>query len=445
MTTKVMTTKRFLGALFGTISLMPILIRTPDYYLADTRVAQYLGFQARLVLLLLVSVCVLSISLRMPYRTFILLQIAFWGVKSYADESVPFPNLTCENRPDHKCVILVTGATSGIGLGTAQEIVSHGHTLLMGCRTEAKCDEAIKNMSIPEDQQHLVKKVPGLELSDLKMIRNVTNKENMKGILGDNKTIDIVVASAGLVPVGNKLTKQEIEMGLGVMYFGHYGLIEWLYLGDILSLVHRVVIVSSDLAYLGTFHESLVDKDNYEDDLKGQITRGCEKAEPACLNFSSANIIVNSAGTESYCFGSYPRAKLANIMHARWLYERRTYDIDKKKDPNARVGVASVHPGLVDTSLAQFVSPFQWLPEILIRLRNQYIRYVLRSPKQAAAIVMSGAEWDKAQGGFLNGRAQVVSWDTLPPEASHNDSLKNLWIIGDKILSKVIDNMTAND
>ena len=48
-------------------------------------------------------------------------------------------------------IILLTGATDGIGLETAKKLASMGHTLLLYGRNETKLNDIVKNLSaLPE-------------------------------------------------------------------------------------------------------------------------------------------------------------------------------------------------------------------------------------------------------------------------------------------------------
>jgi len=90
-----------------------------------------------------VALALLKLASRRPGQALIITVALFAWVKQLADGSVPPPAV-----PGHysgtvsPMTTLVTGANSGVGYAVALELARSGHTVLLACRSTAKCDAA---------------------------------------------------------------------------------------------------------------------------------------------------------------------------------------------------------------------------------------------------------------------------------------------------------------
>ena len=79
---------------------------------------------------------------------FVALCIILNGVKRDMDENLLVEyserNLSPQKYNFESKVVIVTGANSGVGLGTAQAMHKLGATVIMACRSKAKCHNAAK-------------------------------------------------------------------------------------------------------------------------------------------------------------------------------------------------------------------------------------------------------------------------------------------------------------
>lgn len=64
-------------------------------------------------------------------------------------------------------VIIITGASAGLGKESALDLVKQGGEVILGCRNESKAKEAMKSLN--EEEQKLVKFIK-LDLSDFDSI-----------------------------------------------------------------------------------------------------------------------------------------------------------------------------------------------------------------------------------------------------------------------------------
>ena len=100
-------------------------------------------------------------------------------------------------------IIIITGASSGLGKYSAIELVNKGAKVIFACRNEEKTKKVISE--IAEDKRHLAI-FEKLDLSSFKSVINFTNNVKSK-----YPKIDILMNNAGIVPYDYKMTEDNIE------------------------------------------------------------------------------------------------------------------------------------------------------------------------------------------------------------------------------------------
>lgn len=133
----------------------------------------------------------------------------------------PRPHLTEANlsRQDGK-VFIVTGGASGIGYQLATMLYRAGGKVYIAGRSEAKAQEAIKQIrsSVPDSSSTGTFEYLHLELDDLSSI-----KASAEGFRGKESKLDVLWNNAGvsLPPVGSK-SRQGHELQLATNCLGPY-------------------------------------------------------------------------------------------------------------------------------------------------------------------------------------------------------------------------------
>lgn len=317
-------------------------------------------------------------------------------------------------------VVVVTGASSGVGLASAQLFSQFGATVVLGCRNAVRCEAAKRSIAAA-----LRKKVtfvgpvevgPPLDLSSLDSVWSFTEK-----VKAQYPSLDILVNNAGAVAEPGARTAQGFEELWGTMHLGHFALTEWLLPSllkplsthdqeeedeDFMPLHHsvddpidesdpgaaaasaaaatvsrdlrtmrgagssRVVWVASEAFLRGSFDESLMSGSG-TGDLHGEGVDNCQTSAwglPCC-----------PIGACPHTNG-YARAKLANVLTA--------YELQKRVDAHAlslpaahrprRLVSSSLHPGAVATNIH---------PVFSSRVTN----WPMRSSLQAARLVIYAA------------------------------------------------------
>ena len=160
--------------------------------------------------------------------------------------------------------VLVTGANTGIGFATCRglmETAEEGMVVHVACRSREKAVETVQRLveeaaaaatPVPQrakskaaDQAVHVVPAPPLELSDLDSVARFVKEFR--------EPLDVLVENAGIMLIPNlQLTKQGVELTVGVNHVAHQALLEGLERNLLEGArtnrdgVARVVVVSSD-------------------------------------------------------------------------------------------------------------------------------------------------------------------------------------------------------
>lgn len=197
-------------------------------------------------------------------------------------------------------VVLVTGASAGLGLETVRALAGHGATVIAAVRDTGRAEAALDGVGVGVGDRVTVETV---DLASLASVRAFTDR-----IAAGHDRLDVLIANAGLMACPKGLTEDGFELQFGTNHLGHFVLVNRLVPLLLASAPSRVVSLSSLAHRVGDV--DLVDP-----------------------NFES---------TPYDEFLAYGRSKTANILFAVEL-DRRLRD--------RGVRAVAVHPGAVDTEL----------------------------------------------------------------------------------------------
>ena len=204
---------------------------------------------------------------------------------------------TAADLPDQSGrTIIVTGATSGLGLVTARELARVGARVVLAVRDPAKGERAAATMAGHTE-------VRELDLADLASVRNFAT--------GWAGPLDVLINNAGIMRVPEGRTRDGFELQIGTNHLGPFALTNLL----LPHITGRVVTVSSQLHRRGR-----LDLDD--------------------LNWRSRRY----KSLQAYC-----DSKLANLLFILELQRQLTA---------AGSGVLAVaaHPGIATTNLTSHLS-----------------------------------------------------------------------------------------
>lgn len=142
---------------------------------------------------------------------------------------------------------LVTGATSGLGLRSAEALARHGARVILGGRNPDKAESARRQVATAATGP--APEVLALDLADLASVRAAADDLGRRA-----DRLDILMNNAGVMATPPRRTADGFELQFGTNHLGHFALT-----GLLLPLLSetqrpRIVIVSSTAHRSGVMH-----------------------------------------------------------------------------------------------------------------------------------------------------------------------------------------------
>lgn len=211
------------------------------------------------------------------------------------------PGWNANHIPDQSGrTAVVTGANSGIGLITAQELARCGARVVLACRSEARGTEAAARITaqVPGAQVEFGR----LDLADLSSVRRFADRYPYSGL-------DLLINNAGVMALPYGKTADGFETQFGVNHLGHFALTGLLLPKLLNTPGARVVSLSS-------FMHGMADIDMGDLNSEHRYNR----------------------------WTAYARSKTANLLFVHELARRLGA-------AGSQVVAAAAHPGYADTNL----------------------------------------------------------------------------------------------
>jgi NAD(P)-dependent dehydrogenase (short-subunit alcohol dehydrogenase family) len=272
---------------------------------------------------------------------------------------------TAVPRQDGRTVV-VTGATSGIGLQTARILAAFGAHVVLAVRNPDKGAAVARELAGSTE-------VRRLDVSDLASVRSFAEETGQ---------IDVLVNNAGIMAVPFARTADGFESQLGTNHLGHFALTNLL----LPKLTDRVVVVGSAAHRSGRID---LDDLNWE--------RRPYRAYPA-----------------------YAQSKLANLLFLAELQRRLTAH-------GSTLRTTGAHPGYTSTALQGGTGNrvFTWLSDLGNTLVGMPAWQGALTTVYAATMDLPGNSYVGPQG-----PGEMLGWPTLvgrSPAASDPELAKALW------------------
>lgn len=239
---------------------------------------------------------------------------------------------------------LVTGATSGVGLVTAQVLAARGAHVVLAVRSPSKAQPIVEQIQRDGGSCAVI----AMDTSDLASVR-----AGADAFLESAKSLDILVNNAGMA--GQRgLSKDGFELTFATNHLGHFLLTERLLPVLKQAPQGRIVNVASEAHY-----------------------------NPKAIDWAALQKPTQSAAG----FAEYGVSKLCNVLHAKELVERL-------KD--SKVTTYSLHPGVVATDVWRSVpSPLAWLIKKFMLTVEDGARTQIRCATAAELADETGLYYDK--------------------------------------------------
>ncbi|KAF7204603.1 retinol dehydrogenase 13 [Nothobranchius furzeri] len=277
--------------------------------------------------------------------------------------------------------VIITGANTGIGKETAQELAKRGGRIIMGCRDMEKCEAVAKDIRGKTLNPHVY--ACHLDLASMKSIREFAQRINR-----EEDRVHILVNNAGVMRCPEGKTEDGFDMQLGVNHLGHF-LLTNLLLDKLKESAPSRVINLASLAHI-------IGKMDFDD-----------------LNWEKKKFDTKQA----YC-----QSKLANVLFTRELAKRLE---------GTGVTVNAVHPGVVATELGRHTglhkSPFS------SSVLSPFFSLLVKGPKLGAQPSVYLAVAEEIEG--VTGRYYDVMTEKEPaPQALNDETARRLWEVSSRLV-----------
>lgn len=270
--------------------------------------------------------------------------------------------------------VLITGATSGIGLQTAKELAAKGASVYIVGRNKERAENAIQEIIAHSGNTNV--DYFTANLSSQKSIRALAEKVKQK-----LPHIDVLINNAGAVFPDFQLSEDGLEMTIATNHFAYFLLtnllLDWLKK----SKAGRIVNVSSDSHYNGKLDFESFTKN------KGYFT-----------------------------MFAYAQSKLANVLFTQEMAERLS---------GTNITANCLHPGLVKTHIGNKNMP--WFSSGIWTLMTKLAGITLKDGASTSVYLASAEEVKNVTGKYFE-KCTIKEPATI---CRNKDLQKKLWEVSE--------------
>ena len=272
--------------------------------------------------------------------------------------------------------ILVTGATDGIGLATAEALAFQGHRVLMHGRNTTKGQAAVEAVRAAAGNDEV--RFVCADFASLAQIRNFACE------LRELPRLDVLVNNAGCINLSRSVTTDGFETTFAVNHLAPF-LLTRLLLSKIRDSAPARIVTVASAAHRG----QRIDFDDL------MSTRGYRMLR------------------------TYGRSKLANILFTRALAKRLA---------GSGVTANALHPGMVATHLGQD----NWLARTVGRAFMAVAGVSATQGAKTSVYLATSADLDGLSGGYyVKCRAAPLA---AAPEALDDATAEQLWSVSEELV-----------
>jgi protochlorophyllide reductase len=315
-----------------------------------------------------------------------------------------------------KPTVIITGASSGVGLWSAKALADRGWFIVMACRNITKTHKAAESVGIAKDKYEVIQ----VDLGSLVSVRDFVAKFRATG-----RSLDAIVVNAAIYTPLLKEPQRSpegFELTMTTNHLSHFLLVNLL-LEDMKKSTYgdrRVVI-------LGTVTHN-------PDELGGKIPPQPDLGNLEGFEQGFKPPISMANGKKFEPVRAYKESKVCNILTMRELH-RRFHE-------STGITFTSLYPGCVaDTPLFRNHYPlFQKLfPLFQKNITKGYVTQELSGERVAAVVAdpeyrQSGAYWSWGNRQKQDGKSFV---QTVSPQARDDARAEKMWDLSAKLVRLV--------
>ncbi|WP_271254912.1 protochlorophyllide reductase [Pseudanabaena sp. Chao 1811] len=312
--------------------------------------------------------------------------------------------------------VIITGASSGVGLWSAKALADKGWFIVMACRNVDKTHKAAESVGISKDKYEVIQ----VDLGSLVSVREFVAKFRATG-----RSLEAIVVNAAIYTPLLKEPQRSpegFELTMTTNHLSHFLLVNLL-LEDMKKSTYsdrRVVI-------LGTVTHN-------PDELGGKIPPQPDLGNLEGFEKGFKPPISMANGKKFEPVRAYKESKVCNILTMRELH-RRFHD-------STGITFTSLYPGCVaDTPLFRNHYPlFQKLfPLFQKNITKGYVTQELSGQRVAAVVAdpeyrQSGAYWSWGNRQKQDGKSFV---QTVSPQARDDARAEKMWDLSAKLVRLV--------
>ncbi|HEY9835156.1 MAG TPA: protochlorophyllide reductase [Stenomitos sp.] len=317
---------------------------------------------------------------------------------------------------EQKPTVVITGASSGVGLYAAKALAKRGWYVVMACRDLDKAQKAAQTVEIPQGSYTLIQ----IDLGSLQSVRDFVRVFRARGL-----TLDALVCNAAIYM---PLLKQPLrspegyELTMTTNHLGHFLLCN-LMLEDLKKSSYR----DRRLVILGTVTHN-------PDELGGKIPPqpNLGNLEGFAEGFKEPISMIDGKPFEPV--KAYKDSKVCNILTMRELH-RRYHE-------STGITFSSLYPGCVaDTPLFRnhyplFQTIFPWFQK---NITGGYVSQELAGERVAQVVAdpeyrQSGAYWSWGNRQKKNGKSFVQQ---VSPQARDDERADRLWDLSARLVGSM--------
>jgi len=314
---------------------------------------------------------------------------------------------------DRKPTVVITGASSGVGLYAAKALTNRGWHVVMACRDLEKGGKAAQTAGIPQDSYTLIH----IDLGSLQSVRRFVENFRARGL-----SLDALVVNAAIyMPLLKEPLRspEGYELTVTTNHLGHFLLCN-LMLEDLKKSSYR----DRRLVILGTVTHN-------PDELGGKIPPQPNLGELEGFAEGFKEPISMIDGKKFEPVKAYKDSKVCNILTMRELHRRYHESTD--------ITFSSLYPGCVaDTPLFRnhyplFQKLFPWFQKNITggyvsqELAGERVGQVVADPEYR----QSGAYWSWGNRQKKNGKSFVQQ---VSPQARDDERADRLWDLSAKLV-----------